>query len=295
MYPKTLAEHVRAYLDLQSFLDECRADGNAGTDRAAAAVQQSKREILDILQAPLSADLRPLAQATRDFLEAEHEFDKFSAAGGDLDTPARRMERTRRDLERQIRVACGDDGEPREEHTTLPPPQPAKTPRPRRILVAYDESAPARYALEVALKMVQETGGRLMLMHVVRPATGAGGEYVSSLESLDTAHHLEADEMLTRVRQGLPPSIRADQMVREGLIADEIVAAARAWEAEMIVIGTRGRGRLAQFLLGSSAEDVIRRAPCPVMAVGRRAPWAAGADTASRCAQPREEAASVAT
>ena len=54
----------------------------------------------------------------------------------------------------------------------------------------------------------------------------------------------------------------------------EIVTAAQVWEPDLILIGTRARGRLAQFLLGSTTEDVIRRAPCPVIAVGRRASWA---------------------
>jgi nucleotide-binding universal stress UspA family protein len=183
MCPKTLAEHVRAYLGLPTFLNECRADG---------------------------VDTQPAPRAKG----------------------------------------------------------------PRRILVAYDQSAPALWAVEVAARLAQDVGGAVMLVHVVRPATGAGGEYVSSLERLDALHHCEAHEMLARVRRTLPRSLEVDHVVRAGQPADEILAAAKAWNAEQIVLGTPARGRLAQFLLGSTAEVVIRRAACPVVTVGRRAAWA---------------------
>lgn len=293
MYARTLAEHVRAYLDLQAFLDECRADGKE-TDRAAAAVQQAKREILDVLDAPLGADVRPLAEAVRTYLEAEHQFDKFCAAGADLDTPARRMERARRDLERQLHTASGEDVQQVRVRRVAEAPTPPQQPRARRILVAYDESAPAGYALEVAAKMAQEAGGKLMLVHAVRPASAAAGEYVSSVEWLDTLHHRESDEMLAKVRRGLPPDVSADQMVREGLPAEEIVTAAKVWDADVIVMGTRSRGRIAQFLLGSTAEGVIRRAPCPVMAVGRRVTWAGDAPAEDH-ARSRDAATVAAT
>jgi nucleotide-binding universal stress UspA family protein len=57
-------------------------------------------------------------------------------------------------------------------------------------------------------------------------------------------------------------------MIRTGAAAEEILFAARLWEADLIVMGTRGRSRVAQFVLGSTAEAVIRQAPCPVMTVG---------------------------
>jgi nucleotide-binding universal stress UspA family protein len=146
--------------------------------------------------------------------------------------------------------------------------------------VPYDESVAARYALEVAVQAARETGGTIMLVHVVQPATGAGGEYVCSLERLDIMHHHEADEMLARVAKEVPAPLQVERVVREGAAADEILAAASAWDAELIVMGTRARGRLAQFLLGGTAEAVIRRAACPVITVGRRAAWAAPAEAA---------------
>jgi nucleotide-binding universal stress UspA family protein len=275
MYARTLAEHVRAYLDLQMFLDECRADG-IETDRAERAVERARREIDDALRGAQPPEGLGLAEAARAYLDAEHQFDKCGAAGADLDIPARRMEQARRELERQIGALAVDevgDVQGEREIRTRPKAPPAP-PHRRRILVAYDESAPARYALDAAVKMALESGGKVILVHVVRPARSAAGEYVSTLEWLDTLHHREAEEMLAAVCRSLPPSITATHMVREGVPAEEILAAAQIWQAEVILIGTRARGRLAQFLLGSTAEAVIRRAACPVMTVGRRVSWA---------------------
>jgi nucleotide-binding universal stress UspA family protein len=279
MYPGTLAERVRAYLDLQAFLDECRADG-LDCERACRAVEQTRREILDALDGAPSTPIRPLAKAIRAYFEAEHAFDKAGAAGLDLDGPARRMERARRDLERQL---AAPDAQP----TGATAPKPAAMPAPghpphrRRILVPYDESTAARYALEVAVQTARESSGTVMLVHVVQPATGAGGEYVCSLERLDIMHHHEAEEMLARVAKEIPAPLQVERVVREGAAADEILAAASAWNADLIVMGTRARGRLAQFLLGGTAEAVIRRAACPVVTVGRRAAWAAPVETLS--------------
>jgi len=58
-----------------------------------------------------------------------------------------------------------------------------------------------------------------------------------------------------------------DGYLREGDPADTILAMAAEWNAELIVIGSDSRGRLAHFLLGSTADSVIRKAKCPVVAV----------------------------
>jgi universal stress protein A len=60
-------------------------------------------------------------------------------------------------------------------------------------------------------------------------------------------------------------------VLRDGVPAGEIVEAAAAERADMIVIGTHGRTGLGRFLLGSVAERVVRTAPCPVLTVRRPA------------------------
>jgi nucleotide-binding universal stress UspA family protein len=61
--------------------------------------------------------------------------------------------------------------------------------------------------------------------------------------------------------------LHATGLVRSGSAAREIVATARRLGCAMILIATRGRGRVARWLLGSTAERVIRQASCPVLTV----------------------------
>ena len=64
--------------------------------------------------------------------------------------------------------------------------------------------------------------------------------------------------------------VRARGIVREGVVADQIVRAARAQRADLIVIGTHGRTGVARFFLGSVAARVAATAPCPVLTVRGR-------------------------
>jgi nucleotide-binding universal stress UspA family protein len=278
----TLADRIRNYLDLQSLLDKCRA-GGLDTERAAAAVAAARDEIRSAMAGREASEYPPLAEATEAYLDAERDFGESAAAGVSLDGPAERMGAARRDLKRQLHATTWLDAETVHGRRVTPPPvRPAVSdpsddrgaaPEPsagkglRRILVAFDGSAPARVALEAAVKLAGRVGAELIVLDVVRPATGAGGEYVCSLEHLDQLHRSEGEQLLARVRRELPRGMRSVALLAEGVPADEILIAARTRAADLIVIGTRGRGRLARFLLGGTADAVIRRAPCPVMTV----------------------------
>ena len=66
----------------------------------------------------------------------------------------------------------------------------------------------------------------------------------------------------------IPEELRGKQLIRHGKADKEIVLAAQETHADLLVIGTHGRGALGRFLLGSVAESVVRHAICPVMTVG---------------------------
>lgn len=57
------------------------------------------------------------------------------------------------------------------------------------------------------------------------------------------------------------------QFLREGKPADQILAVAREWEADGIVIGTHGRSGVSRLVLGSTAESVVRHAACPILVI----------------------------
>ena len=146
--------------------------------------------------------------------------------------------------------------------------KPTETPRHKRIFIAIDGSVQSGWAAEYGGELAKELSGRVMLFHAIRPDTSVFDTTAKQLEH-DEAARREGNLALERARLLLPPRVEYDSMQTEGVPGDEIVAAAKRWEADVIVMGTHGRGHVAQFLLGSTAEAVIRHAHCPVLTVGR--------------------------
>ena len=145
--------------------------------------------------------------------------------------------------------------------------------RRKRILIAVDDSTPSEWAARAGGELAVALGADLTLLHVVTLATAVVDDYVTA-QRLDAANREAGRELLARMQLHLPAGTEPTLVAREGAPGDEIVRAARDERSDLIVVGTRGRGRLAQFLLGSTAEWVIRHAPCPVLTVGH-APAAA--------------------
>jgi len=136
----------------------------------------------------------------------------------------------------------------------------------RRILIALDHSTIAAHALEVGAELAAALKGQAALVSVVDPAPGFQPD--SGIPAAEWVATLKREGQLllaaAALRAGEPP---AWQFLREGKPADQILAAAREWEADVIVIGTHGRSGVSRLVLGSTAEAVVRHAPCPVLVV----------------------------
>src|SRR6266568_676401 len=147
---------------------------------------------------------------------------------------------------------------------------PSSYPPFARILVAVDESEPAKAAIETAETLASKTGAAVRLVHVVdatrnwNPESAMGGEL--SYEFLRS----EGEWLLRRAQKRLGRQISSKWELLVGLPQEMIVADAKQWNADVIVIGTHGRGRLGTLLLGSTAQAVVANADCPVLVVGPR-------------------------
>jgi len=141
----------------------------------------------------------------------------------------------------------------------------------KRILIAMDNSEPAAQALATGVELALELKAELTVLHVVDTGAALIPQYgvvdEKALEELERKGQLLLRISMNRV----PNSIRATPMLQEGEPAETIVALAHDIEADLIVLGSDSRGRLAHFLLGSTADGVIRRAPCPVLSVRQQA------------------------
>jgi nucleotide-binding universal stress UspA family protein len=73
--------------------------------------------------------------------------------------------------------------------------------------------------------------------------------------------------VLRRARQALPAGVAADERVELGIAAPRLTEIAKEMDAALVVVGTRGLGRLAAAVVGSVSQALVRQAPCPVMIV----------------------------
>ena len=137
----------------------------------------------------------------------------------------------------------------------------------RRILIAVDESPVASYAAEVGLELSRALQGELALVHVQTAPVSYGTETGVPPSELMALAKTEGRTLLARIRERLSLPDSAQQFLLAGVPATEIVEAARGWAAEVIVIGSHGRGGMRRALLGSVAEAVMRQAHCPVLVV----------------------------
>ena len=139
----------------------------------------------------------------------------------------------------------------------------------KRILVPVDGSETSNRAVVAALQMARENGGRLRLVHALDElAYLSGYEYSADLlkAARDQGSRVLEDAQLMAKSAGVP--VDAKLVETAGRRLGELVAEeARNWEADLVVVGTHGRRGMSRILLGSGAEQVLRLAPVPVLAV----------------------------
>ncbi len=138
----------------------------------------------------------------------------------------------------------------------------------KRILLPTDFSDSSNSALNYAVAFADQFGAAVDLLHVIEPPPpGALMSYVS-LEDLRKGMHEEAElkmkELQTKWEDYCFP---VNRIVIDGFPFVEILKHAKESNADMIVMGTHGRGAIAHMLLGSVAEKVVRKASCPVLTV----------------------------
>lgn len=137
--------------------------------------------------------------------------------------------------------------------------------RPTNILVPTDFSYAADHALSLARQLARTWHARLMLMHVVAPVSGPDRLFTSIRTDQPVMAQL-AEQRLGRLarRMKLLPH---ERIVRMGSAAEEILRLAAECKADLIVIGWHGHGALERLLIGNTALQVVRQAPCPVLIV----------------------------
>jgi nucleotide-binding universal stress UspA family protein len=138
----------------------------------------------------------------------------------------------------------------------------------KSIVIATDGSPSAREAIDFGLELAAEEGSEVTFVHVLPPddflVPGRGG-------AIPRAHHVEMDESeaalaeAANAAEGAGVSYGLERI--SGDTVDEIIAVANAKRADLIVVGTRGRGSVVAALLGSVSSGILKRAERPVLVV----------------------------
>jgi len=132
-----------------------------------------------------------------------------------------------------------------------------------KILVAFDGSPGAKRALEHAVTLARDQCARLTLLTVIPPRTGIGiaGGATCASETVVGCY----SEILHDAAASAPDDVGVTTLLVEGPPAHTIVERATAGRHDLIVMGSRGRGRFAGALLGSVSNRVLHSSPVPVL------------------------------
>ena len=132
----------------------------------------------------------------------------------------------------------------------------------KTIVFPTDFSTASDAALVHAAALARQSAARLLIVHVEEPPLAyGGGELYYGLPEPNSERILK---MLEDVRPS-DPSVPYVHRLTMGDPAGEVVRIAAEENAEMIVLGTHGRTGMTRLLMGSVAEAIVRRAPCPVL------------------------------
>lgn len=139
------------------------------------------------------------------------------------------------------------------------------------LLVPVDFSAVTEKVIESAVALAKAFRGQVTLLHVIQPPVVAGGEYALPLEIVEEAVSTNQRNALQKLDGRLESfrgaGIECNVKTVIGAPAVAILEAAGSIGADCIVMGSHGHGRLYDFLVGSTANGVIKRAKCAVLVV----------------------------
>ena len=158
---------------------------------------------------------------------------------------------------------------------TVPPPaeglHPTGTVLFRRIVCPVDFSGPSVAALHHALRLAEESGAEITVLHVLEwLVEEEPGAKIAGFDVPEFRRHLERDAW-EKLKGLVPPEARDWCRPREEVVGGrpwrEILRTAEARGAELVVMGVRGRNPVDLALFGSTTHHVVRGANCPVLVV----------------------------
>ncbi len=142
-------------------------------------------------------------------------------------------------------------------------------PRYRHVLVAFDGSKEAELALDHAIAMAQVYRARLALVAVVAPPPLLAWQAPGGMRGMHESEQTELEAALRRAADRVPDDMSVTTRLLDGDPARELLGVARDGDHDVLVMGSRGRGRMTAALLGSVSNRVMHDAEIPVIVIHR--------------------------
>jgi nucleotide-binding universal stress UspA family protein len=134
------------------------------------------------------------------------------------------------------------------------------------LLLATDLSEASASATDEAFELASRLGASLLVVSVIDPGALLlpGGRFRVRIDQVRERREQLAQVLVERGRE---LGVEVSFLVWTGDPGDMIVEAAQSEHADMVLVGSHGRGAVGRFFLGSVSEHVVRHAPCPVLVV----------------------------
>ena len=152
-----------------------------------------------------------------------------------------------------------------------------------KVLLAIDDSKCSEAAVDMVINQYQPAGTEVLVVHAIESAKlippsyafGVGSGFVQEFTDILRQWRTAAEELGSRTASRLQAAgFKTSTQVEDNDARELILNCAAKWNADVIVVGSHGKGPLDRFLLGSVSESVARHAPCTVEIV-RATPAAA--------------------
>lgn len=137
-----------------------------------------------------------------------------------------------------------------------------------KILVPIDFSDYSKSALRYAVNFAKMFNSEIILIYVVEPVIYPPDFSMGqiAIPTVTTEFDERAKEELTKLAKNeIPSTIKVSTLIKAGKPFIEIIDTAAEADVDLIIIATHGHSGVEQILFGSTAEKVVRKAPCPVL------------------------------
>lgn len=136
----------------------------------------------------------------------------------------------------------------------------------KKILVAVDGSEPSMKGARMAADLAQATGSTMILAYVVVPVALPADFYGMASVQIEDQLRKDGENFLEQATKTFA-GVNLERKLLSGPAAEALADAAEAMGADLVVVGSRGRGAMARVLLGSVADRLVHICKKPVLVV----------------------------